>query len=887
MSSVSLINSATDIPGEISLESEGMDPGETAAANSAAINRALTKTLNNGGGLISLTKPGVYSITADNFTPTANTFVMFGNGVQFKIGTYAQKTLNSLSQIAGLQPKTGIDINPDVPIIVMGGDHPYKQWWGTNGKNGMAQAYLDRGIKPYVAINYDTDTALSSAGSIAYPGSSVDSLTWSDLRDLQALGVEVDSHGAHHFQDNSAANIGITVSYSGVAAAPTMQVTSTGVVLVGNGGAENVTLLFATYPTMTTLAAAISATPSWSCRVAEALTGNEASGNLLVVAARNIKAATGNGNFAAGGGIALITTATSITRAYVWVQGNVVEVYVDGVKKYSFDMTTYTTMSTLVAQMTAAMAGDTFTIKQCNTTRFGVTGSNWQRGDELSTNLRRGVYLQPQNGYLVIPAGLPHRYIQQRNITKVVEVAAANGVTIEHFQSPGSDYYPHLHRGIRGIKSFRANRQIRVISPVQSLICTEPQGWFTHKEMNNSTGGYTLAATQAAVNALADSPGYALTTLIHRVLPDGTSNYQFIIPGGDTYNDQVESDFIALLDRVQTLIRAGQLIAMTPAEYRLAKRKVPAPNNLLFNPLLKNDGTNLLNVTNNGGITVPGWNLNTPNTTFSAFAIANGEISAVGTATTSTDFLYQEVQLERGKTYEFGCEIETSNVSSGSGVYIGFARARGKFSDWIYQGQPGGAASGTIMGTARSLGASASGNNSLTLLSCQLTVPPAGQIRPPFAVSVAGPYNFTSTPAQIAFNAHNLGVLQINVAGATPTATTTDEVVTAINAAVAASALYPAEYRNCARAVQGKVVVSLPYVNTFVDPNSTSQSLQILAGATNSATVTLFGGLVYEPGSYAEDFDQDAHAIYRMHMNTSIVGNLKVRNLYLQEVKWA
>lgn len=839
------------------------------------------------GGNINLTDVGAYYFTADNFTFPAGTTFTVGPGASFYVAGNPVKALNSLAEITCSAVRTNVDINPDVPIIVMGGDHPYKQWLGTNGKNGMAQAYLDRGIKPYVAINYDTDTALSSAGSIAYPGSSVDSLTWSDLRDLQALGVEVDSHGAHHFQDNSAANIGITVSYSGVAAAPTMQVTSTGVVLVGNGGAENVTLLFATYPTMTTLAAAISATPSWSCRVAEALTGNEASGNLLVVAARNIKAATGNGNFAAGGGIALITTAASITRAYVWVQGNVVEVYVDGVKKYSFDMTTYTTMSTLVAQMTAAMAGDWFTIKQCNTTRFGVTGSNWQRGDELSLNLRRGIYLQPQNGYLVIPAGLPHRYMQQRNITKVVEVAAANGVTIENFQSPGSDYYPHLHRGIRGIKAFRANRQIRGISPVQSLMCTEPQGWFTHKEMNNSTGGYTVAATQAAVNALADSPGYALTTLIHRVLPDGTSKYQFIIPGGDTYSDQVEADFITLLDRVQTLIRAGQLIAMTPAEYRLAKRKVPAPNNLLFNPLLKNDGTNLLNVTNNGGITVPGWNLNTPNTTFSAFAIANGEVSAVGTATTSTDFLYQEVQLERGKTYEFGCDIETSNVSSGNGIYLGFARSRGKFSDWIYQGQPGGAAAGTIMGTARNLGASGSSNNSLTTLYAQLTVPPAGQIRPPFAVSVAGPFNLTSTPAQIAFNAHNLGVLQINVAGATPTATTTDEVVTAINAAVAASSAYPAEYRNCARAVQGKVVVSLPYVNTFADPNSTSQSLQILAGTTNSATVTVFGGLVYEPGSYAEDFDQDAHAIYRLQLNTSIVGNLKVRNLYLQEVKWA
>ena len=87
MSSVSLINSATDIPGEISLEAEGMDPGETAAANSAAINRALTKASANGGGYISLMKPGSYAITADNFTAVANTSFFIGAGVAFTVSS--------------------------------------------------------------------------------------------------------------------------------------------------------------------------------------------------------------------------------------------------------------------------------------------------------------------------------------------------------------------------------------------------------------------------------------------------------------------------------------------------------------------------------------------------------------------------------------------------------------------------------------------------------------------------------------------------------------------------------------------------------------------------------------------------------------------------------
>lgn len=88
MSSVSLINSATDIPGEISLEAEGIDPGETGAANSAAINRALSKA-SGSGGFVSLMKPGSYAITADNFTPVANTSLFLGAGVTFTVSSVA------------------------------------------------------------------------------------------------------------------------------------------------------------------------------------------------------------------------------------------------------------------------------------------------------------------------------------------------------------------------------------------------------------------------------------------------------------------------------------------------------------------------------------------------------------------------------------------------------------------------------------------------------------------------------------------------------------------------------------------------------------------------------------------------------------------------------
>ena len=98
MSSVSLINSATDIPGEISLEAEGMDPGETAAANSAALVRAFTKASANGGGLLTLSKPGIYPVTADNFTYGSKTQLQLGWGVAFSIGG-ATKPLETLAPI--------------------------------------------------------------------------------------------------------------------------------------------------------------------------------------------------------------------------------------------------------------------------------------------------------------------------------------------------------------------------------------------------------------------------------------------------------------------------------------------------------------------------------------------------------------------------------------------------------------------------------------------------------------------------------------------------------------------------------------------------------------------------------------------------------------------
>ena len=47
-------------------------------------------------------------------------------------------------------------------LLTIGGDHPYTQWWGSDGTDGMAQMYEDLGIQPYLAICADESTDQTS-----------------------------------------------------------------------------------------------------------------------------------------------------------------------------------------------------------------------------------------------------------------------------------------------------------------------------------------------------------------------------------------------------------------------------------------------------------------------------------------------------------------------------------------------------------------------------------------------------------------------------------------------------------------------------------------------------------------------------------------------------
>ena len=151
-----------------------------------------------------------------------------------------------------------VDISIDTrPVVCIGGDHPYNQLWGRNGKDGLAQMYADHGIVPYLALNTRSLTA-ESVGSQYFMG-------WDKVKTLADAGmIEPVAHGARHYQDWECPDAGIHVKYTGPAATATMYVTSTGVVGTTAGSVEDFSFLFADYPQIDQLVAAIDALPNWS-----------------------------------------------------------------------------------------------------------------------------------------------------------------------------------------------------------------------------------------------------------------------------------------------------------------------------------------------------------------------------------------------------------------------------------------------------------------------------------------------------------------------------------------------------------------------------------------------------------------------------------------------
>jgi len=560
-----------------------------------------------------------------------------------------------------------------LPILVIGGDHPYSQWWGTNGQNGMAQMYLDRGITPYIAINADSANG---------PGAT-DMMTWAQCAALQARGVEFVSHGYWHVDKWNRINTGIRVEYIGTNASATVQVQtavpSTAIVCTSAApSSDSVTSTFASDTTLSAVKTTLEANGKWRVTLDPILTGLESSTYLLGMnAARDVLASSRNTYFAASGGFELRYADTNppTYSTHVWARRNSsanFTIFMDGVVIYNHTGSTGS-LATLISNVNA-IAGAEFTALACDD---GYTENNTKPtyfiGDELETNLKQSTYQEFNSRPTVMEAGLPQWYVIDRHMQYTKDLAAANGVTLKHFAQSGGNFYPwmtnHSQYGMyRGNPLWRSNAP-----PVMRR--DKIKDFVTHRALTNAESGATYWPENilALVNAMCgDAQTYNLepwvfVALMHALKADGTSGYA-ISNTSSVYYDQYEADWLAFLNRVKSKVDAGLLQTMTFEQLRKLERS-PAPNNLFFNPAFESGGASRMPATSgsDGGFVVPGWSL-VRASTMSTMSIANGVMSLVNSSATATEFLNQEIELVPGRSYEISAYLDVTSYTSGAGL---------------------------------------------------------------------------------------------------------------------------------------------------------------------------------------------------------------------------
>ena len=193
-----------------------------------------------------------------------------------------------------------------IPALIITADHPYAQWWGTNGFNGLAAMYHDRGIVPVLAINAD---------SLNGPGAT-NMMSWAQIKDLVDRGwIECVGHGYWHVDKWNRINTGIQIQYTGALASATVQVQTAvpSTALVCSAAGDSVTSTFASDDTLAKVKTTLEAAGKWTVTLDPILTGSEPSSMLLGMnAARTLRAAV---TFSSSSGL-LATTGVDYPTGY-------------------------------------------------------------------------------------------------------------------------------------------------------------------------------------------------------------------------------------------------------------------------------------------------------------------------------------------------------------------------------------------------------------------------------------------------------------------------------------------------------------------------------------------------------------------------------------------
>lgn len=738
---------------------------------------------------------------------------------------------------------------------MIGADHSQATQWGstddtpagmTNKSSGHMQVYLDKGIKPYLAVTTSSDVDHSPTAATG--------MGWANLATLAAAGVEMLSHGHDHVQRWDRLTTGFFVNYGG-AGTGTIQISSTQIVLTGSGGADDATLTRPSYTTIADVIAAVNAVSSgnWLARIDDnsTLTGTEAQTNILPISgSRNVKG-SGAGDsrlICCGGGLwvsgmnntGVTSTATPVESLFFNLRSNgYLETMLNGVR-VAYTNLAGTTFSSLVSTLNAvpelANAGITFQL--CDNGRSDTsTFRSHMRGDELCTGLTNAAASRvaaPGNFLTsgVIELGLSQRYIRDRQYQKSLDVAAANGVTFKGFAEPGNNWYPWHQQGHEQYPVYRGTLLGRLDTGFQAapFRLGGPTAFWPRSNPTVSQGYTTPAHMTALADAMADSAGLCSNVLIHSLSSTGGDGGYAL--GVLTGRDQDYPNVAAFLARVATHVAAGKIVTLTPTEAAQAARSARPPGNNVFNPKFKNVGGTFGPITNNV-VNIPGWRISLTGVGATMAVNADGYLVLTSAGAVADLVMEQAISLDRNAAYDFGIYIHEAAVSSGTG-----ARAeikRGAYGRYLQHRVDinGGNATAAVSASALANGMSWSRYNQRQDNASRMPIR---------AIGLQGPYTITGGSNDL-FNI-GVGAATISLASnltLTAGSRTAQQIADQINAAIAADANFAAnpELRVVAKAekrnrAQAALVLEC---SEIVDRLT-------IFGSSSSCTsaVTLFGG---------------------------------------------
>jgi hypothetical protein len=392
----------------------------------------------------------------------------------------------------------------------------------------------------------------------------------------------------------------------------------------------------------------------------------------------------------------------------------------------------------------------------------------------------------------------------------------------------------------------------------------------------------TVSRANAALDALATSPGFYSDILVHKVLYDGSTGLAGMNDSTtpDTnYADMSEFAFNQMLIHAKGLIDNQQIVPMRVSDFHKVRASgYPAPPNLVFNPSFKySAGENLrvdesaATMINGGGKRIPGWILSGGAPGISAISISDSAFNITTTSENSILPLFQIVTLQQGVKYEFGADIEFAPGTSPFGYARMFLQpVRGKFP---YN---------SPRETNPQIMTEAAVTSQCMQRHFELYLPSVSPL-PTLIANRTEPFNL-STNKNIRLNLDGIGVTaDINCAAsaANPNAVTAKEVANAINAALTATANYPAEFYSAASAVNGKVVIRSPYRRGA----DYIYGVALSSGSTLDAAALIFGssiGAATNPDTIATGtIDYSFYLIFQL----ACQGSFKLSNPYLRQLR--